>query len=196
MSIYVAFIRAINIAGHARLKMSVVRDAFTAAGCRKVRTYIQSGNVIFESSTQELANLHQQICGQLRSVLDAESEIVLRSARSVLELVEQAPFKDVEAKPGTKLYVAFLFQRPRIKPRFPLVSRKEALEAIAMSGQNVFVVSRRKENGFFGFPNNFVEKELSVSATSRNWSTVKRISQLLLTKTGNTVPNASPAVGL
>jgi hypothetical protein len=39
----------------------------------------------------------------------------------------------------------------------------------------VFVVSRRKTNGFFGFPNNFVEKELGVSATSRNWSTITKI---------------------
>ena len=48
MSHYVAFMRAINVAGHASVRMSDVRDAFAAAGCRKVRTYIQSGNVIFE----------------------------------------------------------------------------------------------------------------------------------------------------
>ena len=57
MNVYVAFIRAINVAGHARIRMATVREAFTAAGCRKVRSYIQSGNVIFESSARESANL-------------------------------------------------------------------------------------------------------------------------------------------
>jgi hypothetical protein len=44
-----------------------------------------------------------------------------------------------------------------------------------MSDREVFVVSRRKKNGFFGSPNNFVEKELGASASSRNWSIVTKI---------------------
>jgi len=44
-----------------------------------------------------------------------------------------------------------------------------------MSGGEVYDVSRRKKNGFFGFPNDFVEEGLGVSATTRNWSTIARI---------------------
>jgi hypothetical protein len=44
-----------------------------------------------------------------------------------------------------------------------------------MRNRDVFIVSRRKKNGFYGFPNNFIEKELGVSATSRNWTTVTKI---------------------
>jgi len=68
-----------------------------------------------------------------------------------------------------------LSQPPRIRPSLPLVSTKEALEAVAMSGGEVYDVSRRKKNGFFGFPNDFVEEGLGVSATTRNWSTIARI---------------------
>jgi hypothetical protein len=46
-----------------------------------------------------------------------------------------------------------------------------------MSEREVLVVSRRKKNGFFGFPSSFVEAELGVSATTRNWSTVRKIVQ-------------------
>jgi uncharacterized protein (DUF1697 family) len=55
------------------------------------------------------------------------------------------------------------------------VSEKEALEVIAIGDREVFVLSRRKKNGFFGFPNAFIEQELGVAATSRNWNTVTRI---------------------
>jgi hypothetical protein len=53
------------------------------------------------------------------------------------------------------------------------------VEAIAIKRSEVFIVSRRKSNGFYGFPNNFIEKEMGVSATSRNWSTVTKIADLL-----------------
>ncbi len=108
------------------------------AGCRNVSTYIQSGNVIFESPA--------------------------RGGAALLRRVRR------------KLYVTFLFRKPRGRPLFPLVSAKEALEAVAVRDREVFIVSRRKKNGFFGFPNGIIEKELGVLATRRNWTTVTKIA--------------------
>src|SRR5712692_5563062 len=102
-----------------------------------------------------------------------------RTVREVEGILRGAPFKGFETEPGIKLYVAFLSKKSRSKPRFPLLSPKEALEAIAMKSREVFIVSRRKKNGFYGFPNNFFEKELGVSATSRNWSTLTKIVEFV-----------------
>jgi uncharacterized protein (DUF1697 family) len=74
--------------------------------------------------------------------------------------------------------VVFLSQKPVKKPTFPLVNAKEELTAVGMTDLEVFVVSRRKKSGFYGFPNTFIEKELGITATSRNWSTVTRLVQL------------------
>jgi uncharacterized protein (DUF1697 family) len=179
---YVAFMRAINVAGHASVRMSDVREAFAAAGCRNVRTYIQSGNIVFESPAREAAAILQKARRKLRHVLDDEPDILCRTVREIEDLVRQTPFKNIDAGSGIKLYVAFLSQKPRRRPQLPLVSPKEALEAIAMSEREVFVVSRRKRNGFFGFPNNFVEQELGVSATTRNWSTITKIAAFVQTE--------------
>lgn len=130
MQHYVAFVRAINVAGHARVRMSDVRDAFATAGCRKVRTYIQSGNVIFESPAREAAAIFRKVQRTLRHALDEEPDIVWRTLREIEELVGTAPFKDVEAGSAVKLYVAFLSQRPRNKPKFPFASSKEGLERV------------------------------------------------------------------
>jgi uncharacterized protein (DUF1697 family) len=62
-----------------------------------------------------------------------------------------------------------------VSPRFPLLLPKEGLEAFGISGREVFMVSRRNPNGFYGFPNNFIEKGRGISATSRNWNTVTKI---------------------
>jgi hypothetical protein len=71
--------------------------------------------------------------------------------------------------------VAFLSAKPATRPKFPLCLPAEALEAVGMKNQDVFVVSRPKKNGMYGFPNNLIEKELGVAATTRNWSTVTKI---------------------
>src|SRR4029077_12259160 len=91
------------------------------------------------------------------------------------EIVKAAPFQNLETESPVKFYVVFLSGKPKAKPKLPLTFDKEALEATGMRSTEVFVVSRRKPNGFFGFPNAFVEKEFGVSATSRNWSTVTKI---------------------
>lgn len=71
--------------------------------------------------------------------------------------------------------MVFLAQRPRSWPAFPFERPQEALTALGHDRNDVFVISRKKPNGFFGIPNVFVEEELGVRATTRNWSTITRI---------------------
>jgi uncharacterized protein (DUF1697 family) len=179
VSTYVAFIRAINVAGHASLRMTDVRDAFVAAGGRGVRTFIQSGNVIFGSSAREVTATINDVKRRLADPRAGEPEILCRSVRQIQDLVTRAPFKVGDAGPRLKLYVAFLARKPRLRPVFPLVNRKEALEAVGMTAREVFIVSRPKRPRFFGFPNNFIEDALDVPATTRNWSTITKIVTLV-----------------
>jgi len=173
---YLAFLRAINVAGHPIVKMENLKRCFAAAGCKNARTYIQSGNVVFECSDEEYGAVCKSIHVKLRKLLlGSEPNILFRTLSEVENIVRASPFKQFESEHLTKFYVVFLSEKPRSTPKLPLVSEKEALEAIAVKRFEAFVVSRRKPNGFFGFPNNFIEKELGVSATSRNWSTVTKI---------------------
>jgi uncharacterized protein (DUF1697 family) len=172
---YIAFLRAINVAGHAIVKMTDLRDTFAAAGCKNVRTYIQSGNVVFESPAGKSTATFAKIRAKLRDLIGSEPDVMFRTVSELEAIVKAAPFKSVIAEPLIKLYVVFLAEKPRLKPTLPLISEKEALEAISLKNLEVFIVSRRKPNGFFGFPNNFIEKELGIIATSRNWSTVTKI---------------------
>jgi uncharacterized protein (DUF1697 family) len=173
---HVAFLRAINVGGRAVLKMSDLQLAFARAGGRDVRTLIQSGNVIFEASAGVAPGVVRKAAAALRRKLGVEPEVVLRTLGDIEALVHRAPFTAVEPVPTTKLYVAFLSCEPSVMPALPLISRPEALEIVGIDGREAFIVSRRKKNGFFGFPNNFIEQQLRISATTRNWSTVTRIA--------------------
>ena len=105
-------------------------------------------------------------------------DIMIRRVADIHALVEREPFADYPPGPRLKCYVAFLTREPKSTPPVPIVSEKEQLEAIAIDGREAFVISRLKPNRFFGFPNNFIEDALGVSATTRNWSTVTAIARL------------------
>lgn len=178
MTRYIAFLRAINVAGHATVKMTDLNRAFVSAGCKHVRTVIQSGNVVFEAGDGDAAVLFRKVQAKLSELLGSEATVLFRKASEVEKILKAAPFGDLEPGPEVKLYVVFLAEKPRKKPALPLVAPKEALEAIKIKDREVFIVSRRKASGMFGFPNNFVEKELGVPATTRNWTTIRKIVEL------------------
>lgn len=181
----IAFLRAINVAGHATVKMVDLKQAFVSAGCRDVETCIQSGNVVFESPGAGNAPTGA-LLGALKALLGAEPVLMVRTERELTQLEQSAPFTRTSVAGDAKLYVVFLARKPVRKPALPLTFPKEGLETIAMTDREAFVVSHRKKNGFYGFPNAFIEDALGVPATSRNWSTVTRIVELLKkSSTGN-----------
>lgn len=174
MTKQVAFLRAVNVGGRAIVKMSELKKSFEAAGCKDVKTFIQNGNVIFDAPDEDCAELRRRIQARLSKLLGSEAVIMFRTLREMEAIVRAAPFKDVETGDDVKLYVAFLSEKPLRKPKLPLRSPKEALDAFQIKNLEVFIVSRKK-NGRYGFPNNFIEKEFGVPATTRNWTTVGKI---------------------
>jgi uncharacterized protein (DUF1697 family) len=189
LSTYVAFLRAINVGGHALVKMDALCGAFTAAGCRHVRSYIQSGNVIFESSLSE-QGIHRKLQAKLGTLLETEPGIFLRTFDEISELVKRDPFAKFHDDPGVTLYIAFLAERPSVKPRFPLHYPKEGLEFFGMNGREAFIASRPVPRSH-GVPIKLIEKELQVSATTRNWNTVVKIVKFAQTEQPNKVDESS-----
>jgi uncharacterized protein (DUF1697 family) len=178
---HVAFLRAINVRGHKIVRMTDLTRAFVEAGCTGVRTIIQSGNVLFEPPSAKAAAL-DTLRDKLRDILGQDPGVFFRTLQRLDEIVHAPPPPGFMARTGVKRYVAFLSKSPRSKPSFPLRSLKERLEAVAMQDREVFIVSRRKPNGFYGLPNNFIEQELGVSATTRNWSTLVKIVGMVRTE--------------
>ncbi len=167
MTKYVALLRKVNVGGKNLLKMDALRRAFEAAGLKNVRTFQQAGNVVFESNLKEpLAKIEKLPNTDLKAIVFSVDELS--------QIAKRNPFKRVE--PGDMmLCVVFLFDEPAARPKLPLISTTDKLELIAIHDRAAFVVARRKKTGWFGFPNNFVEKQLGVTATTRQWSTVKKL---------------------
>jgi uncharacterized protein (DUF1697 family) len=178
---YVAFLRAINVAGHAIVKMTDLRDAFAEAGCKNVRTYIQTGNVIFDASEKTAPSLFRKLHVKVRALVGEEPVIVFRTAQELERILKSDPFKGLNRDKHLKLYVTFLREEPKVTPTLPFVSAKDAIEAIGMNNLDLFLVSRPIGPRRYGFPNLPIEKQFRVAATSRNWNTLAKIVALATT---------------
>lgn len=111
MPLYVAFLRAINV-GKRQVKMEALRGYFTELGFRNVRTFIASGNVIFEAPGKPAA-IEKKIEQHLQTALGYEVETFVRTLDELRRL-DAAVEKDFRAElaKGTKFYVGFLREAP------------------------------------------------------------------------------------
>jgi uncharacterized protein (DUF1697 family) len=178
MNTYVALLRGINVGGHKLIKMQDLVRIFASAGCKNVRTFQQAGNVIFESRASNAKALTKKIESALKKNFGYDVTVVLRRLTQLQEITRRDPFtKFAGARDVMMLCVVFLAEDPQQKPTLPVISKTENVEVFEIEDAAAFVVSRRKKNGWFGFPNAVVEKALGVAATTRQWTTVQRIVQ-------------------
>jgi uncharacterized protein (DUF1697 family) len=178
MARYVALLRAVNVAGHARMAAADLVCVFAAAGARDVSSFGHAGNLMF-AAPRGAAPIIARARADLLRRYGEKPVIVLRTADALAELTAAQPFAACGATPSDKLYVAFLEGEPRAAPVLPLASPAERLTILDRRGLDVLVLSGPKPSGFYGFPNAFVETTFGVAATTRNWSTVARLAKPL-----------------
>ncbi|HKP38832.1 MAG TPA: DUF1697 domain-containing protein [Pyrinomonadaceae bacterium] len=178
MTRYVALLRGINVGGRKLIKMDHLASVFASAGFKNVRTLIASGNVSFDAPEADAKTIAAKIEKKLQKAFGHEVPTTVRTVDELRALVKRNPFKQVEASKDVMVCVAFLFSPPAQELKFPLVFPKENLEILGVYHGAACIVARRKANGWFTFPHEFVEKNFSVLSTTRNWTTVKKLAAI------------------
>ncbi|WP_232324870.1 DUF1697 domain-containing protein [Halobacillus mangrovi] len=117
MANYIAFLRGINVGGHNKLKMAELRSALETLGLENIKTYIQSGNVLFESNeTQE--RLQGQIHAKIEKEFGISSPVIIRTNEELRQMIHECPFSEHKIKEadasskGECLHVAMLSRVP------------------------------------------------------------------------------------
>lgn len=171
---YFAFLRAINVGGKNLIKMEDLKKIFESLGFKNVKTYIQSGNIIFETTEKSKEKIIKRTEKELHKYFGEDVLVFLRTFPEVKAIVKYNPFSKIKTAPSTKLYVSFIKEKLIKKSKLPFVSAKKNVEIIAIKNCEVYCITA-EVNGRFGFPNNFVEDYFEVAATSRNWNTINKI---------------------
>lgn len=175
MTRYVAFLRGINVGGKKPIKMKELAAVISAAGFKNVRTYIASGNVIFENSAKDPRRIAKNLENELLKSFGHEIKVIVRTIDELKAIIKRNPFKKEKPSADEMLFVTFLASPSATKPKLPLKSATEKMEVIAFTDSAAFIVAHRKKTGWFGFPHTFAEKQFGVPTTTRNWTTVVKI---------------------
>lgn len=173
---YVALLRGINVAGQKVVSMEDLRAHFVMPGIENIVTYIQSGNIIFDSEETNEELLHRQITTQLEKKLGYNVPVVIRMILDLKKVIKNNPFGDIKTEDKSKLYVTFLSEVPSFDVRGSLGVYSNDAEYARVVNREVYIYS--PNYGKTCFSNTFIEKKLRVSATTRNWATINKIVEL------------------
>jgi uncharacterized protein (DUF1697 family) len=170
MTKYFAFLRAINVGGNAIIKMTDLKRMFESAGLENVQTYIQSGNVVFETDEKNIDVIEKQIERQLEGAAGYKIHVFMRTMRELQSIFSKSPF---EAADGETVFVAFLNQKPDAKSQQALLALKSKADDFAIKGQEVYHLRRDREKS--ALAKTSIEKIMKVPATVRNMTTLTKM---------------------
>jgi uncharacterized protein (DUF1697 family) len=171
---YVAFLRAINITGRF-VRMERLRRAFKELGFSNIETYIQSGNVSFETENPDIAAIENQIEYGLQGTLGFPVPTFVRTTRQLIEIADYQPFPELAIEDDPTQYVVFLHQDPSELLQQTLLEQTNEIDLLHFYQNHIFWLYNRGR-GESTLSNAKIEKTLRVPATLRNISTLQKIA--------------------
>lgn len=175
----VALLRGINVGGKNKLPMKELAAMFTEAGCQDVRTYLQSGNVVFQATRALARRVPSIVTGAISEHFGFNVPILTRTASEISEVVSSNPF--LQAEPALErpsaiqpLHVVFLGRRPTANRVAALEPERSPPDRFLVRGGEIFLfcpkglARTRLTNAYF-------DSKLGTTTTVRSWKTVLQL---------------------
>lgn len=174
---YVALIRGINV-GKKSIIMKELAQAVVSAGFKNVRTYIQSGNVIFETNKTSNFVLENKFSKIILNKFGYKVDVMVRTESEMNSLIKTAPFKQIDIKSGKKLYVTFLQRELNPENVKLLKSLNNPQETFILNGSTLYTI-RDPQSSFDKTVLGVIDKKIKMAVTTRNWNVVNKIYELM-----------------
>jgi uncharacterized protein (DUF1697 family) len=174
MPVIVSLLRAVNVGGHAVIKMADLKSLYESLKFRDVQTYVQSGNVVFRTDSADLKLLSKKIQSAIAKRFKVTPGVLLRTAKDLRDIVTGNPFAKRSDVPPAKLLVYFLHEE---------MSRDAATELKKLPPKGEELIPAKRELYIY-FPDGMgksklpwraVEKLCITPGTGRNWNTVTKL---------------------
>jgi uncharacterized protein (DUF1697 family) len=173
---HLALLRGINVGGKNALPMKELARMFADAGCSNVRTFIQSGNVVFQPPAGA-PNVAGSIAANIERRFGYRIPVILRTSEQLLRTIRDNPFLKAGAD-EKMLHVYFLAHPPSASAIAALDSARSAPDAFHARGQEIYLhlpngMARTK------LTNAYFDSKLSTICTARNWATVLKLAAMM-----------------
>ncbi len=172
MKTYISILRGINVSGQKKIKMAALKTLYEGLGFKNVQTYIQSGNVVFETKETATKKLQELVFNAIQQHYEFDVPNIILTPQEIEDALVNNPFIGIE-----KMYFTFLAELPT----------KENIDKLyTYSFEDEFYELKEKVIYFYcpngagraKMSNNFFENKLKVMATSRNLNTTKKLLEM------------------
>src|SRR5262245_18396091 len=178
MVIHIALLRGINVAGHAVVAMSDLRDLVASLGFTRIQLLLQSGNLIFDGGRKSPATLERLLEAETSKRLNKSIDCFVRSADDWPTIIDRNPFPSEAKRDPGHLVITFLKQAPPAKALKMLQAAIRGPEIVRLAGKELYVVYPAGI-GRSKLTNALIEKTLGTRATARNWNTILKIASAI-----------------
>ena len=178
MAAYVALLRGINVSGHNMIKMADLKAELFHLGFQNLGTYLQSGNVVFESDLTSSTALEKLISEEILRGFGFNIMVKVIGKREFQQAYKSNPFfanSEIDTK---QLYYIHLKGEPDLDVFMELQNDEKFPEQMNLEGEVIYV-NYVKGFGRSKLSGNILERKLKVSATARNHNTMKKLYQML-----------------
>jgi uncharacterized protein (DUF1697 family) len=175
MKTSIALVRGINVGGKGLLPMKELVAILESLGCHDVKTYIQSGNAVFQHKCDVAAGLASQVTARIASSRGFAPLVLVLEATALAKVVAANPFPEAAAEPKS-LHAFFLDAKPAQAKLASLANLQSKTERFELRG-SVLYLHAPEGIGRSKLAKN-VERQLGVAATGRNWRTVCRLLEM------------------
>ena len=170
-------LRGINVGGHKKIKMDILKQLYVELGYTHVQTYIQSGNIIFLTQDSDTADLENRISNQILKVTGFEVPVLVLELDEMKRIVENNPFNLDSTKNTASFHITFLSETPDTISFEKIKSTDFGADHFELLDKAIYVYCPTGY-GNTKLTNIFLENKLKVTATSRNWKTVNELVRL------------------
>jgi uncharacterized protein (DUF1697 family) len=173
---HLALFRGINVGGKNMLPMKDLAAIFAAARAEDVRTFIQSGNVLFNAEPKNAPDISGRVLATVKKRFGIEPPIVLRTSAQMRGVVKGNPYLDEPE--SERLYVMFLADRPKAASVKGLDPNRSPSDRYTVVGTEIFMhlatgaAKTKLTNAYF-------DSKLATISTSRNWRTTTKLLELM-----------------
>lgn len=175
---YLALFRGINVSGHNLVKMAALRHFFEGLNFTEVKSYIQSGNIIFFSEISDTKQLEAHLEIEFNRSFGFKSPVLILNPEKVALALNTHPFLNDKREEDSSIYYIFLKESPATEKRDELDSANYEFERCFLY-EDYLYLECFKGMGKAKLNTNLIEKKLGVSATARNERTMQKLHDLL-----------------
>jgi len=177
MTVHIALLRGINVAGHRPIKMADLRTLCAGIKLKNVQSYIQSGNLVFDSAESDPARLERAITDAIAAEYGFDVTVRVLSRGDLAQIIAENPLARGDSRNPAHLHATLLAGKAPNDALERIDGLKTGEEEIHIGERAVYLYC---PNGYgrSKLSNPAIERKLDLAATTRNWRTLNKLLEM------------------